>query len=65
MRILLRRAESRGDMLRCRRLIAEAIHDYEVVFSKDRDDLQAKIEPWPHRFLMALHAGELVAACGF
>ena len=65
MRILLRRAESRGDMLRCRRLIAEVYNrDYEVVFSKDRYDLQAKIEPWPHRFLMALHAGELVAACG-
>ena len=37
MRILLRRAESRGDMLRCRGLIAEVYNrDYEVVFSKDR-----------------------------
>jgi hypothetical protein len=65
MKLLLRRAESRGDVLRCRRLIAEVYNrDYEVVFSEDRYDLEAKIEPWPHRFLMALHEDELVAACG-
>ena len=65
MRLLLRRAESRGDVLRCRRLIAEVYHrDYEVVFSEDRYDLDAKVEPWPHRYLMAIHAGEIVAACG-
>ncbi len=65
MRLLLRRAESRSDILRCRRLIAEVYNrDYEVVFSEDHYDLEAKIEPWPHRFLMALHGDDLVAACG-
>lgn len=65
MKITLRVAESRIDVLRCRRLIAEVYNrDYEVVFSEDHYDLEAKIEPWPHRFLMALHDGELVAACG-
>jgi hypothetical protein len=65
MRIRLRRADSRGDVMRCRQLIAEVYNrDYEVVFSEEHFDLEAKIEPWPHRFLMALHEGELVAACG-
>lgn len=65
MKVVLRRAESRGDILRCRQLIAEVYNrDYEVVFSEDRYDLAAKVEPWPHRYLMALYAGELVAACG-
>ena len=65
MKLVLRCAESRGDILRCRQLIAEVYNrDYEVVFSEDRYDLAAKVEPWPHRYLMALCAGELVAACG-
>ena len=65
MKLLFRRADSRGDVLRCRQLIAEVYNrDYEVVFSEDRYDLEAKIEPWPHRFLMALSGSELVAACG-
>jgi GNAT superfamily N-acetyltransferase len=65
VKLLLRRAESRADVLRCRQLIAEVYNrDYEVVFSEDHYDLAAKIEPWPHRFLMALHGGELIAACG-
>jgi hypothetical protein len=65
MKMLLRRAESRADILRCRQLIAEVYNrDYEVVFSEDHYDLEAKVEPWPHRFLMALCGGELVAACG-
>ncbi|MFI5233204.1 MAG: hypothetical protein ACHQSE_11915 [Gemmatimonadales bacterium] len=65
MRVLLRRADSRGDILRCRQLIADVYNrDYDVVFSEDHYDLEAKVEPWPHRFLMALHDGDLVAACG-
>lgn len=65
MKLFLRRAETRGDVLRCRQLIAEVYNrDYDVVFSEDHYDLEAKIEPWPHRFLMALHGEELVAACG-
>ena len=65
MKLLLRRAESRTDVMRCRKLIAEVYNrDYEVVFSEDHYDLAAKIEPWPHRFLMALHRDDLIAACG-
>jgi hypothetical protein len=51
--------------MRCRQLIAEVYNrDYEVVFSEDHYDLEAKIEPWPHRFLMVLNGRELIAACG-
>ncbi len=65
MKLLIRRAESRADILRCRQLIAEVYNrDYEVVFSESHYDLAAKIEPWPHRFLMASHGNDLVAACG-
>jgi hypothetical protein len=34
------------------------------VFSEDIYDLDAKIEPWPHRYFMILVDGDLVAACG-
>jgi hypothetical protein len=65
VKLFLRRAESRGDVLRCRQLIAEVYNrDYDVVFSEDHFDLEAKIEPWPHRYLMAIDGDELVAACG-
>lgn len=65
MKVLLRRAESRGDVVRCRQLIADVYNrDYEVVFSEDHYDLEAKVEPWPHRFLMVLNGRELIAACG-
>ena len=65
MKMLLRRAESRGDVLRCRQLIAEVYNrDYEVVFSEDRYDLEGKVEPWPHRYLMGFCGRVLVAACG-
>jgi GNAT superfamily N-acetyltransferase len=53
------------EVLQCRKLIAEVYnHDYEVVFSEDHYDLAAKIEPWPHRYLMAMLGDELVASCG-
>jgi hypothetical protein len=65
MKVLIRRAESRGDIIRCRQLIAEVYNrDYEVVFSEDRYDLDAKVEPWPHRYIMILRGRELVAAGG-
>jgi hypothetical protein len=35
-----------------------------VVFSEDIYDLDAKIEPWPHRYLMGLLEGKVVAVCG-
>jgi GNAT superfamily N-acetyltransferase len=64
-RMLLRLARSRSDVLRCQHVIAEIYNkEYEVVFSDDAFDLDAKIEPWPHRYLMGMVAGELVACVG-
>jgi hypothetical protein len=58
-------AQSSGDVLRCRQLVAEVYHRrYGVVFSRDRYDLDAKIEPWPHRFLMGTVGDDLAAVCG-
>lgn len=58
-------ARTRGDVLRCQYLIAEIYNkEYEVVFSDDSYDLDAKIEPWPHRYLMGIVDGELVACAG-
>ncbi len=65
MRVTVRVATGHADVLRCQALIAETYNrEYEVVFSDDRYDLDAKIEPWPHRYLMVLSAGELVATAG-
>ena len=64
-RMTVRLAASRADVLRCQYLIAETYNkEYEVVFSDDRYDLDAKVEPWPHRYLMGLVGGELVATSG-
>jgi hypothetical protein len=58
-------AERSSDVLRCRQLVGEVYHRrYGVVFSRDTYDLDAKIEPWPHRFLMGLDGKELAAVCG-
>lgn len=65
MNVRLEIAGSTGDVLRCRQLVAEVYSDsYGVVFSRDTYDLDAKIEPWPHRFLMGLVGDDLVAVCG-
>ena len=65
MRIRLEIAESSGDVLRCRQLVAEVYNRrYGVVFSRDTYDLDRKIEPWPHRFLMGKLGDELAAVCG-
>lgn len=37
---------------------------YGVVFSEDHYDLDAKIEPWPHRYVMGTIDGELVGLVG-
>lgn len=64
-RMELRLARSRRDVLQCQYLIAEIYNrEYEVVFSDDAYDLDAKIEPWPHRYLMGIVAGEVVACAG-
>ncbi len=65
MKIRLEMAESSGEVLRCRQLVAEVYNRrYGVVFSRDTYDLDRKIEPWPHRFLMGTIGGELAAVCG-
>jgi hypothetical protein len=52
-------------VLRCRQLVADVYNrQYGVVFSEDHYDLDAKIEPWPHRFVMGTIQGELVAVVG-
>jgi hypothetical protein len=61
----LRLARTRADVLACQYLVAEVYNkEYEVVFSDDRYDLDAKIEPWPHRYIMGTVRGELVATAG-
>jgi GNAT superfamily N-acetyltransferase len=58
-------ARTRAAILRCQYLIAETYNRaYDIVFSDDRYDLEAKIEPWPHRYLMGTVDGEPVAAVG-
>lgn len=61
----LRMARTRAEVLQCQYQIAEIYNrEYEVVFSDDAFDLDAKVEPWPHRYLMGLVNGELVACAG-
>jgi hypothetical protein len=58
-------ARTRSEALQCQHLIAEVYNRaYEVVFSDDSYDLEAKVEPWPHRYLMGLVKDELVATVG-
>ena len=65
MKVQLRIARSSADVLSCQCLIAQVYNrHYGVVFSDDIYDLDAKIEPWPHRYLMAFSGDELAAVCG-
>jgi GNAT superfamily N-acetyltransferase len=65
VRLSLRIAATRTEALRCQYLIAQIYNEeYEVLFSDDRYDLSAKIEPWPHRYLMGTIDGELACASG-
>ena len=65
MRVDVRMATTRQDVARCQYAIAEVYNrQYEVVFSEDHHDLEAKIEPWPHRYLMVLAEDTLVATIG-
>jgi len=64
-RMQIQLAATHGQVIECHHLIAEIYNrEYEVVFSDDSYDLNAKIEPWPHRFLMGLVNQELVACVG-
>ncbi|MCB9796158.1 MAG: hypothetical protein H6741_25965 [Alphaproteobacteria bacterium] len=65
MRVELSVAERQSDVLRCQYFIAEIYNrHYDILFSEDMHDLEARIEPYPHRYLMARVEGELVAALG-
>jgi hypothetical protein len=65
VKLRLQIAESAGEILRCRQLVADVYNrQYGVVFSEEDYDLEAKIEPWPHRFLMGIVDGEVVAVSG-
>jgi GNAT superfamily N-acetyltransferase len=65
VKIQLAIAQTRAEILRCQALVAEIYNgEYEVVFSDDVYDLGAKIEPWPHRYLMGVVNGELACAAG-
>jgi GNAT superfamily N-acetyltransferase len=65
MKLRFQVARSREDVLRCQYLIAETYHrEYGVVFSVDGYNLEGKIEPWPHHYLMALDGTTLAAAMG-
>ncbi len=65
MKLRLEIAARSADVLRCRQLVGEVYHRrYGVVFSSDTYDLDRKIEPWPHRFLMGFVRDELAAVSG-
>ncbi len=65
MKLCVQIAWSRAEVASCRDLIADVYRtEYGVTFSEDGHDLDAKIEPWPHRFAMGLVDGELVATMG-
>lgn len=65
MKAQLRIATRQADVLRCRAVIASVYSgEYGVVFSSKHFDLDAKIEPWPHRYVMVEIGGELVATSG-
>jgi hypothetical protein len=65
MKVFIKLAHTPQDVLRCQYLIAQIYNEaYGVFFSEDRYDLTAKIEPWPHRFVMGLVDGQLACAAG-
>ncbi len=65
MKLRLEIAAGSAAVLRCRQLVGEVYHRrYGVVFSSDTYDLDRKIEPWPHRFLMGFIGDELAAVSG-
>lgn len=65
MKLRISIAERRADVLRCQYFIAETYNKhYGIMFSEDEHDLEARIEPYPQRYLMGTVDGELVAAVG-
>ena len=57
--------DRRAEVVRCQYLIADTYNrHYDIVFSNDSVDLNAKIEPYPDRYVMGLVDGQIVAAAG-
>jgi len=58
-------AKTSSEILQCKYLIADVYHrNYKIYFSNDIFDLNAKIEPYPHQFVMGMIGKELVACTG-
>lgn len=65
MKLRIAIAERRSDVLRAQYFIAEIYNrHYQIMFSENIHDLEARIEPYPHRYLTGTVDGELVAAIG-
>lgn len=65
MRLRIAKAERHSEVLRCQYFIAEIYNKhYDIMFSEDIHNLEARIEPYPQRYLMGTVDGELVAALG-
>jgi len=65
IRLALRLARRYAEIVECQYLIAEVYNRYyDIVFTRDEAELDSKIEPYPHRYVMGLVDGELVAAAG-
>ncbi|MBK9366252.1 MAG: hypothetical protein IPO67_22990 [Deltaproteobacteria bacterium] len=58
-------AKTRAEVLRCQYFIAEIYNrHYQIMFSEDGHDLDARIEPYPQKYLMGTVDGLLVCAFG-
>ncbi|MCB9670088.1 MAG: hypothetical protein H6734_11495 [Alphaproteobacteria bacterium] len=63
--LTLRLATSTGDRMRAEYLISDVYNQhYDIVFSRDLVDLDARIEPYPDDYLLAYRSGQLVAVAG-
>ena len=61
----LRIAHSIKDRVHCKYLIASIYNaKYGIFFSKEMANPNARVEPWPHEFLMAFIDGQLAACAG-
>lgn len=61
----LKIAKRSTEIVQCQYLIASIYNrHYDIVFSTDITDLNAKIEPYPHRYIMGMVDGQLAACCG-
>jgi hypothetical protein len=65
LKMAIKIARRHAEILQCQYLIASTYNRYYgIVFSTDIVDLNAKIEPYPHQYMMGMLDGELVACVG-